>query len=78
MYAEQLQRWEEQRITDRQRRIVGHLINRLERLRQATARILELADELKDGTIEKVLAKDDAALGLETHMRFMNGQDPFA
>lgn len=78
LYAEQLHRWEEQHITDRQRRIIGHLITRLERLRQDIARILDLADALKDGTIEKILAKDDVALGLETLTRYMRGQDPFA
>ncbi len=78
LYAEQLRRWEEQHITDRQRRIIGHLTTRLARLRQVIDRILALADELKDGTIEKILAKDDLELGLEVLLRHLAGEDPFA
>ncbi len=36
--------------------------------------ILTLADELSRGTIETVLARDDAELGLEVLLRLMNEQ----
>ncbi len=38
--------------------------------------ILALADALKRGTIETVLAKDDAELGLEMLLRPVGGQQP--
>ncbi len=41
------------------------MTGQLARLRQVIAAILALAGELAGGTIERVLAKDDAELGLE-------------
>jgi hypothetical protein len=43
-------------------------------LQQAIASILELAEELKRGTIERVLAKSDAELGLEFLLRHLPEQ----
>ncbi len=40
-----------------------------EQLREVATSILTLADELKRGTIETVLAKDDGELGLEMLLR---------
>ncbi len=65
LYAEQLRRWTAQKLTDPQRQEVGRLTGHLERLRQAIGTILVMADELKRGTIEKMLAKSDEQLGLE-------------
>jgi len=76
LYEEQLRRWAGQEFTEAQRREVGRVTGRLERLRQVIAAILELADELKGGTIERVLAKDDAELGLEFLLRHLSGHDP--
>jgi hypothetical protein len=38
-------------------------------MRESTAAVLALADELADGTIETVLAKSGAELGLEALTR---------
>ncbi len=65
LYAEQLRRWTAQKLTDPQRQEVGRLTGHLERLRQAIGTLLVMADELKRGTIEKMLAKSDEQLGLE-------------
>jgi hypothetical protein len=47
LFGEQLRRWEEQDLTERQQRAISRLTGRLERLEQISIAILELADELK-------------------------------
>ena len=69
LYAEQLRRWTAQKVTDAQRREAGRLTGQLERLGQVVTDILALADELKGGTIEQMLAKSDEQLGLEFLLR---------
>ena len=49
------------------------LEGQLERLRAVLSAILELAAELKQGTIERVLAKSDLELGIEAVLRMTNG-----
>ena len=75
LFEEQLRRWAAQELTDGQRREVGRLTSQLGQLRQVIAAILALADELKSGTIEQVLAKSDAQLGLEALLRRPPEQD---
>ncbi len=75
LFEEQLRRWAAQDLTDVQRREVGRLTGQLEQLHQVIAAILALADELKSGTIEQVLAKSDAQLGLEFLLRRPPEQD---
>ena len=65
MYEEQLRRWRAGTLTDPQRREVERLTGQLRRLRAVIDTILALMDELKDGTIEKMLAKSDLEVGLE-------------
>jgi len=48
-----------------QRQEVERLGGQLARLRETVASILSLAEELKRGTIESVLAKSDIELALE-------------
>ena len=75
VFEEQLQRWNAQRLTDAQRREVSRLHGQLEQLRQVITTILALADEFKAGTIEQVLAKSDAQLGLESLLRRLPEQE---
>ncbi len=75
LFEEQLRRWEAQELTDVQRREIGRLTSQLGQLREVIAAILALADELKSGTIEQVLAKSDAQLGLEALLRRPPEQD---
>jgi signal transduction histidine kinase len=69
VFAQQLARWRNERPTDAQRRELDRLEGQLERLRAILSAILELAQELRQGTIERVLAKSDLELGLEALLR---------
>ena len=65
VFAEQLARWRNEHLSDAQRRELDRLERQLGRLRAVLDAILKLAEELKQGTIEQVLAKSDLDLGLE-------------
>jgi hypothetical protein len=65
LYDEQLRRWAALSLTAVQRQEVTRLTTQMQRLHEVLTAILALAAELKEGTIEKVLAKSDAELGLE-------------
>jgi hypothetical protein len=65
VYDRQLLRWRGQRLTDAQRREIARLEGVQRDLRLMLTRILELADELGRGTIERQLAKSDLEVGLE-------------
>jgi hypothetical protein len=64
-FDRQLARWRAQRLTDSQRAEVERLQGVQQELRLVLTQILELADELGSGTIERQLAKSDLELGLE-------------
>jgi hypothetical protein len=65
LYDEQLKRWAALSLTAARRQEVTRLTAQMKRLHEVLTTILALADELKEGTIEKVLAKSDAEVGLE-------------
>ncbi len=65
LWDEQLRRWAGEPLNAQRRREVERLQGRMEALHAVVAAILTLADELKGGTIEAVLAKDDMEVGLE-------------
>lgn len=65
MYEEQLARWRQEALSETQSRELAQLAESVAELRAVLSSILSLADELKRGTIEQVLRKDDAELGLE-------------
>jgi hypothetical protein len=65
LYEEQLSRWTTESPTDRQRREIGRLTDQLSTLRQVLTLCLALTDEMKDGTIDQILAKDDVELAIE-------------
>ena len=69
VYDRQLRRWSSERVTDAQRREIAPLQGVAVQLRLVLTRILELADELGEGTIERQLAKSDLELGLEQLLR---------
>ena len=50
------------------------LAGQRERLRAVLTNILALAEELQQGTIERVLAKSDLELGIEALLRMTNGR----
>jgi hypothetical protein len=65
LYEVQLSRWTTESPTDRQRREIGRLTDQLTTLRHVLTLCLALTDEMKDGTIDQILAKDDVELAIE-------------
>ena len=65
LYEEQLSRWRNLNLTPSQREEVDRLAAQIPTLRERITALLALAEELKGGTIETVLAKSDLELGLE-------------
>jgi len=64
LFEEQLTRWSKSQLTPEQRKEVERLVGQMLKLREQVVVILDLADQLGQGTIEKVMAKSDAELGL--------------
>ncbi len=69
LFDEQLRRWERVMLTTAQRQEVERLAGQMLQLHEVITAILRLADELKERTIEKVLAKSDVELGIEALLR---------
>jgi len=69
LFDEQLRRWEAGNLNAGQRREVERLAGQMLQLHEVIAAILRLADELKERTIEKVLAKSDVELGIEVLLK---------
>ena len=65
LFDEQLSRWSKGILSTQQRKEVERLQDQMLKLREQVTVILDLADQLGQGTIEKVMAKSDAELGLE-------------
>ena len=73
LYEEQLSRWRKDSPTDRQRTEIERLTDQLSALRHVLTLCLALTDEMKDGTIDQILAKDDVELARE----FLMGKRKF-
>jgi hypothetical protein len=67
---EQLKKWKELTLTPSQQKEVNRLISQVEKLKKLLNEILSLANELKENTIETLLNKSDAEVGLE----FLSGK----
>jgi hypothetical protein len=65
LYEEQLRRWQGSELTTTERQDVEEFGGQVVKLRAAITAILALAEELKGGTIERVLEKSDIELALE-------------
>ena len=65
LYEEQLSRWRKDSPTDRQRTEIERLTDQLTTLRHVLTLCIVLTDEMKDGTIDQILAKDDVELAIE-------------
>ncbi len=72
LFDEQLRRWQTGPCTDDQRREIERLVEQMRLLRENNQKVLQLCNELKQGTIENILNTDDAELGL----RFLLGDLP--
>jgi hypothetical protein len=65
LYEEQLSRWSKLDLAPAQRREVNRPSTQIPAIRTRVAEILALARELKQDTIETILAKSDYELGLD-------------
>ncbi|WP_414620812.1 hypothetical protein [Calothrix sp. CCY 0018] len=65
IYAEQLSRWKALNLNGKQKQEVERIEKQLEKLIEVNVQIVTLANQLQQGTIEKVLGKSDLELGLE-------------
>ena len=65
VYEQQLARWRTLALTAAQRAEVDRLAGELSPWRAVVEMTLQLAAELKAGTIDAIMRKDDAELGLE-------------
>jgi transposase-like protein len=65
LYEEQLTRWQQETLTAEQRHEIARLTNQLQRLRTENDAILQLAAILATQTIEQLLSKPDAEIGLD-------------
>ena len=65
LFLEQLSRWRKGPLSAEQSNEVTRLEGQVETLRANLTNILDLAAEVKDHTIDKILEKDDLALGLD-------------
>lgn len=72
IYVEQLARWRKGPLTPAQRREVDRLAAQVARNVEVAASVLILAEELKDITIDAILAKNDLELGVE----LLTGRSP--
>lgn len=70
LYEEQLAHWRRESLSEAQGREITRLEERFGELRAVNDRILALAAEFKEGTIDKILAKDDIELAFE----FLSGK----
>ncbi len=65
LYEEQLSRWSKLDLSRAPRREVNRLLAQIPTIRTRVAEILMLAKELKQDTVETILAKSDYELGLD-------------
>ena len=65
LFRQQLSHWLEGDLTASEQQEVERLQGCVAKLRELAESVLSLAEELKQGTIERVLSKGDGELGLE-------------
>ncbi len=65
LFVDQVARWKREALTPAQREVVEHLENQVTALGELLLAILDLAKELRPGTIDRVLEKSDLELGVE-------------
>ena len=65
LYNRQLTWWQEDELTDLQRARVDALVAKLPQIRARSEAILAMLAEIREGTIDRILEKDDFELGLE-------------
>ena len=76
LFEEQLARWKKEPLTPAQADEVTRFTAQLAKHRTVVASILSLAEQLKKGTIDSVLRKDDIELGIEVLSGKLGKLDP--
>ena len=75
LFERQLTWWQEEELTDSQRQQVDDLLTKLPQIKERSEAILVLLAEIKKGTINRIMEKDDLELGLEFLLRQINKTD---
>ena len=65
VYREQVVRWQKSNLSTDQAKEVKRLEGQVESLHEVLDAIITLATDLKDGTIDTILRKSDAEVGLD-------------
>ena len=65
LYEEQLRRFEKEKTHAEQGREIDRLTSQLMKLRATLTNCIKLADEISEGTIDKIMAMDDLQLAFE-------------
>lgn len=76
LHENQLQRWQQQTLTPAQRQEVDRLAAQLPIARQLTQEILAMLAEIRKGTIDRIMEKDDFELGLEWILKMTENEPP--
>jgi hypothetical protein len=69
LFDGQLRRWETGKLSSEQRTEVQRLGSQMRQLHEVITSVLRLTHELKEGTIEKQLAKSDIEMGIEALLK---------
>ena len=65
LFEEQIRLWSASELTPRQLQEVGRLAAEVAELKEKSKAILKLMDTIRDGTIDKILAKDDIEIATD-------------
>jgi hypothetical protein len=65
LYEEQFARWKKEPLIDEQRQEVNRLAEQIPRIKELSEAILTLLEEIRAGTIDRIMEKSDFELGLE-------------
>lgn len=68
IFDKQLKHWQNEKLNDSQKTEINRLIKQMKILRKVDKDVLDLANKLKENTIEKILARDDIELAMEVLM----------
>ncbi len=63
--AEQLTRWKREKLTQKEERTINRLSEQVAQTRKLTSEILEIVREIKENTIDRILARDPADLAID-------------
>ncbi|MCO5187087.1 MAG: hypothetical protein M9928_11105 [Anaerolineae bacterium] len=76
LYENQVGYWRRQDITPAQRQEMDRLAAQLPLARQLTQEILAMLVEIRKGTIDRIMEKDDFELGLEWLLKMTENEPP--